>query len=58
MAQGATRYERGLNAFRTAQARAQSSGWTFNWRLVELPGTGHSARKMFASPQASEALRP
>jgi pimeloyl-ACP methyl ester carboxylesterase len=58
MAQGATRYERGLNAFRTAQSLAQSRSWTFNWRLVELPGTGHSARKMFASKEASQALRP
>jgi hypothetical protein len=32
--------------------------WPFNWRLVELPGTGHSATQMFASKQALEALRP
>jgi pimeloyl-ACP methyl ester carboxylesterase len=47
--QGATRYERGLNAFKTAKSLAQASSWPFNWRLVELPGTGHSATQMFAS---------
>jgi dienelactone hydrolase len=57
-AQGATRHERGLNAFRAAQSLAQSSSWTFNWRLVELPGAGHSARKMFSSEEAWEALTP
>jgi pimeloyl-ACP methyl ester carboxylesterase len=56
--QGETRYERGLNAFRTAQKLAQSRGWAFNWRLVELSGVGHSARKMFSSPEAVEALSP
>ena len=28
------------------------------WRLVELPGVGHSARKIFAAPQALDALSP
>jgi poly(3-hydroxybutyrate) depolymerase len=56
MAQGSTRHERGLNAFHTAQALANSSSWTFNWRLVEVPGAGHSAPTMFSSPQASAAL--
>jgi len=57
MAQGATRYERGRNAFRTAEALAKSSSWSFNWRLVELPGVGHKASKMLAAPEASQALR-
>jgi hypothetical protein len=26
--------------------------------LVELPGVGHDAKKMFAAPQASAALSP
>ena len=33
-------------------------GWAFNWRLVELPGVGHNAPKMFSAPQASDALAP
>lgn len=57
-AQGATRYERGLNAFRLAEARAKAAGWPFNWRLVEVPGVGHTAKRMFGSGQAVEALRP
>ena len=58
MQQGRTRYERGLNVFRAAQQLAQSRGWTFRWRLIEIPGVGHSAGKMFSTPQAMDALRP
>jgi hypothetical protein len=58
LAEGASRYQRGLNVFNTAKTLAQARGWTFNWRLVELPGVGHSARKMFSAPRASEALAP
>src|SRR6516165_1290832 len=58
LAQGASRYQRGLNVFNAAKTLAQARGWTFNWRLVELPGVGHNARKMFSAPQASEALSP
>jgi hypothetical protein len=56
--QGATRYERGLNTFRAAQAVASARGWPFNWRLLEVPGTGHNARAMFTSAQALDAFRP
>jgi hypothetical protein len=57
-AQGASRHERGLNAFKAGQAAAQARGAAFNWRLVELPGVGHDAAKMFAAPQAVQALAP
>jgi pimeloyl-ACP methyl ester carboxylesterase len=57
-AQGENRYARGLNAYRTAQTLAQSRGWTFNWRLVELAGVGHDTRKMFSSADAVDALLP
>jgi hypothetical protein len=50
LAQGASRYRRGLNAFNAAKTLAQARGWKFNWRLVELPGVGHNARKMFSAP--------
>jgi pimeloyl-ACP methyl ester carboxylesterase len=56
-AQGGTRYERGQNTFRAAKAIAQAHGWPCNWRLVEVPGVGHNARTIFASPQALEALK-
>jgi hypothetical protein len=57
-AQGASRHERGLNVFKAARTLAQARGWTFNWRLVELPGVGHDAQKMLAAQQASDALTP
>jgi pimeloyl-ACP methyl ester carboxylesterase len=58
LAQRASRYQRGMNVFNAAKTLAQTRGWQFNWRLVELPGVGHNARKMLAAPQASEALSP
>jgi pimeloyl-ACP methyl ester carboxylesterase len=58
VAQGETRYQRGRNVYRAAQELAQARGWPFNWRLLELPGVGHSARKMFSSPRAPAALAP
>jgi len=58
MAQGANRYERGLNAYKTAQAAALARGWPFNWKLVEVPDVGHSAARMFRSEQAAGALTP
>lgn len=56
MRQGANRYERGLNVFNAAQQLARDKGWAFNWRLVEVPGVGHSARRMYTSPQVDAAL--
>jgi poly(3-hydroxybutyrate) depolymerase len=58
LAQGASRFQRGVNVFNAAKTLAQMRGWPFNWRLVELPGVGHDARKMLAAPQAAEALLP
>jgi dienelactone hydrolase len=57
-AQGATRLERGLNTFKEGQRTAKANGWTFNWRLVEVPGVGHSSTKMFRSEAALRALAP
>lgn len=56
--QGPNRHERGLNIYRAAEARAQALGAPFNWRLIELQGVGHSARKMFEADEASTALEP
>jgi pimeloyl-ACP methyl ester carboxylesterase len=58
MAQGKSRYERGLNAFEAGRQAAAKAGVPFRWRLVEVPGIGHNAGKMFSAPQAVEALRP
>jgi pimeloyl-ACP methyl ester carboxylesterase len=57
-AQGETRYDRGRNAFAAGQKAAQQLRARFNWRLVELPGAGHSSRDMFTSPEAVKALEP
>lgn len=58
VAQGANRYERGSNVYRSAQKLAKDRGWEFNWRLIEVPGVGHSASRMFRSEQAIAALAP
>lgn len=55
--QGATRHERGTIVFRAAEAAARDANLPFAWRLVELPGVGHSARRMLAADAAIEALR-
>jgi poly(3-hydroxybutyrate) depolymerase len=54
--QGYNRLERGRNAFRAAQELAKARGWTFNWKLVEVPDVGHSARRMLGSAQAQAVL--
>src|SRR5262245_62059092 len=36
LAQGASRYQRGLNVFNAAKTLAQARGWKFDWRLVAL----------------------
>lgn len=56
--QGANRFERGHNAYRAAESLAQARGWAFNWKLVEVPGVGHSARRMFGSAEAAAAFDP
>jgi hypothetical protein len=56
MAQGPYRLARGRNAFKAARDAADRHGWRFNWTLAEVPGVGHNASAMFASPEAAEAL--
>jgi pimeloyl-ACP methyl ester carboxylesterase len=54
--QGATRWERGNNAYKAAHELAKARGWTCNWRLVPVPGVGHDYEKMFNHPLCREAL--
>jgi len=56
--QGMNRLERGHNAYNAARDLALRRGWPFAWRLVEVYGVGHSARRMFGSPQTIDALAP
>jgi alpha-beta hydrolase superfamily lysophospholipase len=55
--QGATRYERGRNAFASAKATAEQHGWRFGWTLVEVEGVGHNAAKMFTAAPLMDALQ-
>jgi poly(3-hydroxybutyrate) depolymerase len=57
-AQGSNRLERGINAFNAGRQLTEARGWPFNWRLVRIPGVGHSSRDMYASPAASSILSP
>ena len=56
--QGGNRLERGRTVFRAAEAKARESKMAFNWRLVEVAGVGHTARKILGNPEASTALAP
>ncbi|HYC46780.1 MAG TPA: hypothetical protein VED01_15000 [Burkholderiales bacterium] len=56
--QGANRYERGHNAYRAARELAAARGWPFKWQLIEVPGVGHSAGRMFRSAEAAKAFAP
>ena len=54
--QGATRWERGNNAYRLAQTLAKERGWKCNWRLVPVPGVGHDHQLMFDHSLCRDAL--
>jgi hypothetical protein len=54
LAQGRTRYERGLFFFRRAKVDAARLGAPFNWRLREVPGVGHESARM--SPAGAALL--
>ena len=56
--QGKSRLERGLNAFEAGRKLAESRGCPFGWRLIKVPGVGHSSLRMYGSPQAADALAP
>lgn len=56
MTQGPYRLARGRNAFSAAKSMAEGRGWTFGWRLVEVPGVGHSAANMFKAASTIAAL--
>jgi len=55
--QGKTRYERGMNTFRSAQTAAAAHNWRFQWKLVELSNVGHSAGDVFNSQPVKAAIR-
>lgn len=54
--QGANRLLRGRTVFRRAKQLAGERAWTFNWRLVEARGVGHSSKGMLQAPEMITAL--
>lgn len=56
MRQGPSRVARGRGVFGAARKIAGRHGWAFNWRLIEVPGVGHSSRAMLKAKQCAEAF--
>jgi pimeloyl-ACP methyl ester carboxylesterase len=56
MQQGRNRIERGRNLYRLGYQVAQAYRFRFNWRLVEIPGVGHSSREMLDCENFSKAV--
>ena len=56
MRQGASRYQRGRNAYDMARKLSTERGWVLSWRVVEAEGVGHVAERMFADAAAVSAL--
>lgn len=57
VAQGANRLMRGRNTFALAETVAREHKWTFGWKKLEVPNSGHNVSTMFDSPPAIEAFR-
>ncbi|MFD0894581.1 hypothetical protein KBB96_05825 [Luteolibacter ambystomatis] len=56
MKQGATRIERGRNAYAAARKLAEEKGWPFHWTLVEAEGLEHGCGPMWSHPRCQEAF--
>lgn len=54
--QGLNRLARGRAIYKAGGDLARRQGWAFNWKLVEVPNTGHSAREMLDAHESMEAL--
>lgn len=54
--QGENRLDRGRTVFQLAQDVARERDWPFNWRLVEVPGVGHSSGGMLRAEAFPDAL--
>ena len=54
--QGDNRLHRGRNIFHRARQLADERNWSFNWRLVEAAGVGHSSKGMLQAPEMITAL--
>ena len=56
--QGENRYARARNIFDQASAAARDRKVHFGWTIIEVPGVGHNARRMYSSAQATRAPCP
>ena len=56
MRQGKNRLERGRHLFQTGLRVARKYHFKFNWRLVEIPGVGHSSREMLRVDNFSKVI--
>jgi poly(3-hydroxybutyrate) depolymerase len=56
--QGEHRLERGTNIFVAGKQLAEQRGWPFRWRLIEVPGVGHTSKRMYAAPATLTDLAP
>jgi hypothetical protein len=56
MAQGANRFERGVNYFHHVEEVARSAGLEVRHRLITLPGIGHDAGDVLAAQPTREVL--
>jgi pimeloyl-ACP methyl ester carboxylesterase len=54
--QGKNRLERGRNQYAAARELAGERGWPFTWKLIEVPGVGHSSGGMLQAAQLQSAL--
>ena len=55
-AQGKSRFERGHYFFDRCKAQAAKMGVPFNWKLVEVPGVGHSSSSMVKAKNVGAAV--
>eukprot|EP01147_Barroeca_monosierra_P002923 gene2923-8170_t len=56
LAQGPHRYARGRACFEAALTLATEKGWVLNWKVVETPGIGHDALRMFSAPEIADVF--
>jgi hypothetical protein len=56
MAQGANRFERGINYDRHIRRRAREEGLAVNHQVIELAGVGHAADDVLAARQTREIM--
>jgi hypothetical protein len=56
MAQGANRFERGINYDRHVRWLARARGLTMAHKLAQLPGVGHAAEEVLAAPQVQQIM--